>query len=84
VKTSKFKKLLLVGLGNIVSGICFGLGCIAIEHIDNTWWHAEKDPSQQEEVAQEETPTSTPVSLTATKAAKPDSNAPKLVRHIKQ
>ncbi len=84
MKTSRFKKLLLVGLGNILSGICFGLGCIAIEHIDNTWWHAEKDPSQQEEVADERTPTSTPVSLTATEAVKQPSTAPKLVRHIKQ
>ena len=79
MKTTKFKKLLLVGLGNIVSGIFFGAGCIMIEHADNTWWHAEKDRSQQDEVANDEdTPSSTPVGLTAVKAVKNDSTAPEI------
>ncbi len=83
MKTTKFRKLLLVGLGNIVSGIFFGAGCIIVEHADNTWWHADKDTSQQNEVAiDEDTPSSTPVSLTETKAVKQGSTAPKLAnRH---
>jgi 1,4-dihydroxy-2-naphthoate octaprenyltransferase len=79
VKTTKFKKLLFVGLGNIVSGIFFGAGCIMIEHVDNTWWHAEKDTSTQDEVAaDEDTPSSTPVGLTAVKAANNDRTAPEI------
>ncbi len=80
MKTTKFKKLLLVGLGNIVSGIFFGAGCIMIEHADNTWWHAEKDTSTQDEVAaaDEDTPSNTPVGLTTVKATKNDSTAPKI------
>lgn len=49
VRKTKFKRLLLIGLGNLVSGMFFGTGCIIIEHIDNTWWHAEADSSDEED-----------------------------------
>ncbi len=49
MKKTKFKRLLLVGLGNLVSGMFFGAGCIIVEHIDNTWWHAEANSSDDEE-----------------------------------
>ena len=52
MRKTKFKKLLLVGLGNLVSGIFFGVGCILVEHADNTWWHAESDRSKDEEIAE--------------------------------
>jgi hypothetical protein len=41
VKITRFKELLLVGLGHIAAGIFFGTGCIIVEHADNTWWHPE-------------------------------------------
>ena len=41
MKKTRFKELLAVGLGNIVSGIFFGTGCIMIEHADNLWIHPE-------------------------------------------
>jgi hypothetical protein len=37
----RYKELLVVGLGNVVSGIFFGTGCIIVEHVDNTWLHPE-------------------------------------------
>ncbi len=78
MRKTRFKKLLWVGLGNIVSGIFFGVGCILVEHADNKWWNAETDTSQQEEVADEDTSDTTPVSLTATKSGKPAATTPKL------
>ncbi len=79
MKTTKFKKLLLIGLGNIVSGIFFGTGCILIEHIDNTWWHADKDTSPPgETVANDDADSgNSPVGL-AVKSVKTDSYAPGL------
>lgn len=59
MKKAKFKALLAGGIGNLVSGIFFGTGCIIIEHIDNTWWQA-KDPAQSEEVATAENEPSSP------------------------
>ncbi len=71
----RLKRLLLVGISNIASGIFFGTGCILIEHADNTWWNAET-PTEQEEAAsstatdEEVVPTKHPtVGLTAIKPA---------------
>jgi hypothetical protein len=52
VRKTKFKKLLLVGLGNLVSGMFFGVGYILVEHADNTWWNVESDRSKDEEIAE--------------------------------
>ncbi len=41
MKNIRFKELLIVGLGNIASGMFFGAGCIIVEHVDNTWLHPE-------------------------------------------
>jgi hypothetical protein len=49
VRKTKFKRLLLVGLGNLVSGMFFGTGCIIVEHADNTWWHVEANTSDDED-----------------------------------
>ncbi len=50
MKKTRFKELLAVALGNIVSGIFFGTGCILIEHADNLWLHPEtaQDESESE------------------------------------
>jgi hypothetical protein len=45
---TRFRQLLAIGLGNIVSGMLFGTGCLIVEHADNSWWSAEN-------VAEEET-----------------------------
>jgi hypothetical protein len=37
----RYKELLVVGLGHVVSGIFFGMGCILVEHVDNTWLHPD-------------------------------------------
>jgi hypothetical protein len=37
----RYKEILMIGLGNIVSGMFFGAGCIIVEHVDNTWIHPE-------------------------------------------
>ena len=44
---TKFKKILAIGLGNIVSGMLFGTGCLIVEHIDDSWSPA--DPTAQED-----------------------------------
>jgi hypothetical protein len=49
VRKTKFKKLFLVCLGNLVSGMFFGAGCLIVEHADNTWWHAETNTSDDED-----------------------------------
>jgi hypothetical protein len=50
------KGVLAVVLGNLVSGMFFGTGCIIVEHIDNTWWPtddttAEAEPNPNPKVA---------------------------------
>jgi hypothetical protein len=52
MKKTRLKRLLVVGLGNIVSGIFFGTGCILIEQADKTWIHPEtisQDDSSDDE-----------------------------------
>ncbi len=44
-KKSKFKKLLLVGLGNLSAGIVFGVGCIIAERVDDIWFQSEDTSS---------------------------------------
>ena len=56
MKKTRFKELLAVGLGNIVSGIFFGTGCILIEHADNLWLQPE---TAQDENASETKTTAT-------------------------
>ena len=53
MKKYKLKRLIVIGLSNLTSGIFFGVGCIIIEQVDNTWWQA-KSPSQQQEIATNE------------------------------
>ena len=59
MKRYKFKRLLMLGLGNIASGIFFGIGCVIVEHVDSTWWQA-KETSQQETAANENKLVSSP------------------------
>jgi hypothetical protein len=42
------KGVLAVVLGNLVSGMFFGTGCIIVEHIDNTWWPTDDTTAQAE------------------------------------
>jgi hypothetical protein len=42
------KGVLAVVLGNLVSGMFFGTGCIIVEHIDNTWWPTDDNTAQEE------------------------------------
>jgi hypothetical protein len=44
-KKFKFKKLLLRGLGTLISGMIFGMGCVISEHIDN--WSQAEDPPEK-------------------------------------
>jgi hypothetical protein len=37
-----------VVLGNLVSGIFFGTGCIIVEHIDNVWWPTDDNTAQEQ------------------------------------
>ncbi len=53
----RYKELLVVGLGNIVSGIFFGVGCIIVEHVDNTWLHPETVAEEAVEPKQQSTAT---------------------------
>jgi hypothetical protein len=41
MKKTRLKRLFIVGLGNVVSGIFFGTGCILVEQADRTWIHPE-------------------------------------------
>jgi hypothetical protein len=41
MKKTRLKRLFVVGLSNIVSGIFFGTGCILVEQADKTWIHPE-------------------------------------------
>jgi hypothetical protein len=42
--TRRFKKLLMLGLCNLTSGIVFGAGCLIAEHIDGTWGQSGEAP----------------------------------------
>jgi hypothetical protein len=53
----RYKELLVVGLGNVVSGIFFGTGCILVEHVDNTWLHPETVAEEAVEPKQKPTAT---------------------------
>jgi hypothetical protein len=44
-KKLKFKKLLLRGLGTLISGIIFGVGCLIVDRVDN-WLQAEDSPER--------------------------------------
>jgi hypothetical protein len=44
-KKFKFKKLLLRGLGTLISGMIFGVGCVIVDRVDN-WSQAEDSPEQ--------------------------------------
>ena len=46
-KKFKFKKLLIKGLGTLISGMIFGIGCVIVEHIDNTWWQDGDSSTEQ-------------------------------------
>jgi hypothetical protein len=37
LKKFRFKRLLVLGLCNLTSGIVFGTGCLIAEHIDSSW-----------------------------------------------
>jgi hypothetical protein len=53
----RFKELLSVGLGNVVAGMFFGVGCIIVEHVDNTWLHPETVAEEAVEPKQKSTTT---------------------------
>jgi hypothetical protein len=40
-----FKRLLMLGLCNLISGIVFGAGCLVAEHIDSNWWQSKEASS---------------------------------------
>jgi hypothetical protein len=42
------KGILTFVLGNLVSGMFFGTGCIIVEHIDNVWWPTDDNTAQEE------------------------------------
>jgi hypothetical protein len=46
-KKFKFKKLLLRGLGTLISGIVFGAGCLVAEHIDSNWGQSQEASSSE-------------------------------------
>jgi hypothetical protein len=48
VGTFTTKGVLTVVLGNLVSGMFFGTGCIIVEHIDNVWWPNDDNTAQTE------------------------------------
>ena len=72
MKKTSLKRLLAVGLGNIVSGIFFGTGCILIEQADKTWIHPET--ISQDESSDDDAPIKSTAGLTA---IKPASNNPR-------
>jgi hypothetical protein len=41
-----FKRLLMLGLCNLTSGIVFGAGCLVAEHIDD-WWQSQEASSTE-------------------------------------
>jgi hypothetical protein len=50
------KGVFAVVLGNLVSGMFFGTGCLIVEHIDNAWWPnddttAEVEPTPKPKIA---------------------------------
>jgi hypothetical protein len=65
MKKTRLKRLLVVGLGNIVSGIFFGTGCILIEQADKTWIHPEI--ISQDESSDDDAPIKSTAGLTAIK-----------------
>ena len=65
MKKYKLKKLIIIGLCNLTSGIFFGAGCIVVEHIDNTWLQTA-DSSQQQEIAANENDSGSSSSLELT------------------
>lgn len=68
MKKYKLKKLLVIGLCNLTSGIFFGAGCIIVEHIDNTLLQTVDSSHQQEIAANEnESGSSSLLELTANK-----------------
>jgi hypothetical protein len=42
-----FKRLLILGLCNLISGIVFGAGCLVAEHIDSNWWQSQETSSTE-------------------------------------
>jgi hypothetical protein len=53
----RYKELLMVGLGNVAAGMFFGVGCIIVEHVDNTWLHPENVAEETVEPKQKSTAT---------------------------
>ena len=41
-KKFRVKRLLILGMCNLTSGIVFGAGCLVAEHIDNNWWQTKE------------------------------------------
>lgn len=44
-KKFKFKKLLIKGLGTLISGMIFGVGCVIVDRVDN--WSQGEDTSEK-------------------------------------
>jgi hypothetical protein len=56
VETTRFRQLLLIGLGHLAAGMFFGTGCIIVEHVDHVWW-PDQDTAQEKTAAE---PTGSP------------------------
>ena len=54
LKKFRVRRLLVLGLCNLTSGIVFGAGCLIAEHIDSSWWQS-RDGATPEKVAASET-----------------------------
>ena len=44
-KKFRFKRLVRKGLGTLISGMIFGIGCVIVDRIDN-WSQAEEVPEK--------------------------------------
>jgi hypothetical protein len=48
VNANRRNKILSAGLlGNLVSGMFFGVGCLIVEHIDNKWFSTEENAPKE-------------------------------------
>jgi hypothetical protein len=72
MQKTRLKRLLVVGLGNVVSGIFFGTGCILVEQADRTWIHPETISQDESSSDDDEAPIKR--STTGLTAIKPDSS----------
>jgi hypothetical protein len=74
MNANRHKRILSAGLlGNLISGMFFGTGCLIVEHIDNTWISKEDSTTQ-------ETPSKQKV--TERNSTPPNDNKPANGKHL--